>query len=273
MLSSLDSAVSALDQFQGSIDIIGNNIANENTVGYKDARANFQDALSETLQGGAGTPIQIGTGVSMSGTSTNFVEGGLSQSNSPTDLAINGNGFFVVRDPNTSATYLTRAGDFTVDKSGFLVTQQGMRVEGYSDAGLTTIGDIQIDNTGAPNGSTAGVASYNFSSNGTLTVNLSDNTSFTRGQVLLQTVASPETLLKQGQNLYGNIAAAGPLAQPTAPGTSGTGIIDPGYLESSNVNLADEMANLIIAERGFQAGSRVVTTSDEILQEVVNLKR
>jgi flagellar hook protein FlgE len=275
MLSSLDIGVSALEQFQESMDVIGNNIANENTVGYKDATTNFEDTLSQTLQSGgfSGATSQVGTGVTTSGISTDFSDGTIDQTGVSSDLAISGNGFFVVSDPSTGAKYLTRAGNFQVDPNGYLVTQQGMRVQGYTNSGLTTVGDIQVNNSGAPNGDTAAVASYSFGSDGTLTISLADGTSYTGGQVLLQNVTSPETLLKQGQNLYGNSTAAGALKAAVAPGTSGTGTIVGGSLEASNVDLASEFANLITAQRGFEAGSKIVTTSDEVLQDLVNLKR
>lgn len=275
MLRSLDSGVSALEQFQESMDVIGNNIANVNTAGFKDSTVHFEDTLSQTLQSGgiAGTSLQVGTGVTTAGIVNNFGQGSLSQTGSQADMAISGSGFFVVRDAATNAEYLTRSGQFHRDSQGYLVTDQGLRVQGFSDASLTTRGDVLIDNAGNPTGSTADVASYSFGSDGTLTVNLADNTSFTRGQVLLQNVTSPAALLKQGQNLYGNITAAGPLAQTAVPGQSGTGTISGGYLEMSNVDLASEFAQLITSQRAFQAGARIITTSDEVLQELVNLKR
>jgi len=268
MLNSLDIGASALDQFQQGMNVIGNNIANVGTVGYKSSSANFEDTLSETLQGGTGTPIQVGTGVTTSSTVTDFTQGNITQTGGPSDLAIDGNGYFEVKNAGTGALYLTRAGNFSV-QNGYLVTADGMRVQGYNDAGLSTVGDIKVDS----NGSTAQVKSFNFSNDGTLTVNLSDGTSITRGQVLLQNVASPQLLLKQGGNLYGNIAAAGPLTQLTVPGTNGTDSLRAGYLEQSNVDLASQFADLIEMQRGFQASARVVTTSDEVLQEIVNLKR
>jgi len=114
---------------------------------------------------------------------------------------------------------------------------------------------------------------YSFSSNGTLTINLSDGTSITGGQVLLQNVTSPEALQQAGQNLYTNMSNAGPLAAAVAPGNSGTGSLVAGSLEESNVDLASQFSQLIVAQRGFQAGSQIITTSDEVLQDVVNLKR
>jgi flagellar hook protein FlgE len=123
------------------------------------------------------------------------------------------------------------------------------------------------------NGATAAVKGYVFGNDGILTVQLTDGTSIQRGQVLLQNFRNPTALLKEGDNLYSNMTAAGPLAAMVAAGTSGVGTLSAGYLEMSNVDLAKEFSELITAQRAFQASSRIVTTSDEVLQELVNLKR
>ncbi|HWH72499.1 MAG TPA: flagellar hook-basal body complex protein [Candidatus Sulfotelmatobacter sp.] len=274
MLRSLNSGVSAMQQFQQSMDVIGNNIANVNTAGFKNARVDFADALSQTLQGaGPGGSIQVGTGVSTTTITNQFVQGPISRTGTPTDLAISGDGFFEVKDPLTGAQYVSRAGDFQVDANGYLVTSSGMRVQGYADAALSTIGDLKIDNTGAPSGSTAAVKDFNFNNDGKLTVTLADGTNFTRGQVLLQSFRSPQSLVKEGENLFSGLSAAGPLAQPAAPKTNGLGYIQGSALEMSNVDLANEFSSMITTQRAFQASARVITTSDELLQELVNLKR
>jgi flagellar hook protein FlgE len=153
-----------------------------------------------------------------------------------------------------------------------------MRVQGYTDASLTTMGDIKIDNAGAalnPNGSvnTSAVASYSFDNTGKLKVLLADGTQFTRGQILLQNFTNPAQLQKVGNNLYEGLAAAGPLAAPLAPGGNGLGGLVTGALEMSNVNLAIELTSLITTQRAYEANSKVISTSDELLQTLVNLKR
>src|SRR6266496_2259337 len=113
MLRSLDSGVSAMEQFQQRMDVIGNNVANVNTVGFKGARVNFADALSQTLQGpGPGGSTQIGTGLGSISITNEFAQGAVTHTGNPSDLAIAGNGFFVVRNPVSGAQYATRAGDF-----------------------------------------------------------------------------------------------------------------------------------------------------------------
>ncbi len=273
MLRSLNSGVSAMQQFQGQMDVIGNNIANVNTVGFKSARVDFADSFSQALQTtGSGGSTQIGTGVITNSITNQFIDGAITNTGGKDDLAISGDGFFLVNDSVTGATYATRAGDFTLS-GGYLTTQQGMRVQGYSDSGLTTLGDVMIDSTGAPNGSTAEVKSYSFGNDGKITVLLEDGTQFVRGQVLLQKFSSPQALVKEGNNLYSGLTAAGPLATPAAPNTGGTGKIIGRSLEMSNVDLAGQFADLITTQRAFQASARIITTSDELLAELVNLKR
>jgi flagellar hook protein FlgE len=273
MLTSLDSGVSALTQFQQRLNVIGNNIANVDTVGFKGASMNFADAFSQTLGSNAAGTMQIGTGVLTGSISNQFTQGAISSTSVQTDMAVNGNGFFMVSDSSTGASYVTRDGQFTTDKSGYLVTSNGMRVQGYNDAGLASIGDLKIDNTGAPGGSTSPVQNFTFGSDGKVTVLLADGTQFTRGQVLLQNFTNPQQLLKVGNNLFSNLTAAGPMAAATAPGSGGMGNLVTGALEMSNVDLAAQLTSLITTQRAYEANTKVITTSDEILQSVVNLKR
>ena len=285
MMSSLTSAVSGLDNFQEQMDVIGNNIANVDTTGFKAGVVDFADAFSNTLQaptaGSSSTsagsnPIQTGTGVTITGINSNWNQGSLSTTGIPSDLAISGNGFFMVQNPATQAQYATQAGDFTLNSSGYLVTDTGEEVMGYNNSGLSTIGPIQINASQAPATSspTATMSSYSIGATGQITVNLSDGTTASSGQVMLQNFGNPQALTSVGNNLYSNMANAGPLAATlTAPGSNGLGTIQSGALELSNVDLSSQMANLIIAQRGFEANSKIITTSDELLQDVVNMKR
>ncbi len=288
MLGSLYSASSGLQQFQTSLDVIGNNIANANTLGYKSSRTTFEDSFSQTLSGpapssdgtGSGTGAQqVGSGVATSGITNVFRQGALNQTGMNTDLAVQGEGFFVVRDAQTGTSFVTRAGDFTKDTAGYLITSGGFRLQGYSNAELTTTGDIRVDKTGAPAAAdpNAKIDSWNFDDAGKLHIHLSDGTSFVRGQVLLQTFTNPQALTKEGGSLYSNLVDAGALGGATPqgepPGSGGLGIVKNGWLESSNVELSTEFTSLITTQRAFQANARVITTSDEVLQELVNLKR
>jgi len=272
MLNSLSSAVSGLDSFQQDMDVIGNNIANINTDGFKAGRVNFADAFGDSMAGA----VQVGTGVFDQAITNNWSQGAVNATGVNTDLAISGNGFFVVKDTVTGTQFVTQDGSFSVNTSGFLVTAGGQQVQGYSDAALTTLGSIKIDATGAPASAAPGatVASFAINSQGQINVTLSDGTTFTRGQVLLQNFQDPQALVNQSGNLYSNQANAGPMtAAPSAPGSNGLGQIQSGYVEISNVDLSTEMANLITAQRGFEANSKIVTTSNEVLQTLVNMKQ
>jgi len=261
MLLSMDSGVSALEQFQQQLNVISNNIANVNTVGFKAADVNFADTLSETLGSNAAGTTQVGTGVTTASITNDFsTPGALTNTGVQSDLAIQGNGFFVVKDPTSGQSYVTQDGTFTVDNNGYLVTSSGMRLQG-------TGGDIQIAST-----STASVSSYTIGTDGTVTVNLSDGTSNTAGQVELQNFSNPDQLLKVGGNLYTVSAAAGG-STPAAAGSNGLGTIQAGSLEMSNVDLAGQLTSLITVQSAYQANSKVITTSDNVLQTLVNLVR
>jgi flagellar hook protein FlgE len=281
MLTSLANGVTGLESFQQDMDVIGNNIANINTPAFKASTAQFADTLSDTLRSSApGTSstsgvaaMQIGTGVNINAISQDWNAGALTNTGVSTDLAVSGSGFFVVRDTVTNAQYVTQAGNFSVDNNGYLITASGARVQGYSDAGLTTTGDIKIDTTGEPATSspTATITSWSVNGQGDVTVNLSDGTSFVRGQILLQNFQAPQMLVSEANNLYSGMANAGPLSAMSAPGSSGLGSVQSGYLEASNVDLSSEMANLITAQQAFAANSKVITTSDEMLQTLDNM--
>ena len=281
MIRSLISGISGMQSFQERMDVIGNNIANAGTIGYKAARADFADNFSQSLRlatGGAAAVNggQIGSGVTTNSIHSVFTQGALARTGLQTDLGIAGDGFFLVRNTVTNNTLATRAGDFRVDQAGFLVTNGGFRVQGYSDAALTTFGDIKIDLTGAPPSMVVGSNLQNWAvgSDGKLLVSASDGTSFTRGQVLLQNFIDPQGLVKEGGNNFSNLAAAGPVfTTPKPPQSAGLGALQQGVLELANVDIANEFTNLITTQRGYQANAKIITTSDEMLQEALNLKR
>ena len=284
-----------MQQFQQRLDVIGNNISNVNTSGFKSARVDFEDSFSQTIQaaspGSANTStvagIQIGSGVSTGAIRNQFTQGAISRTGVQTDLAVSGEGFFVVRDPLTSAEYVTRSGDFRIDQNGYLITNRGFRVQGFTDtatskSGLSTIGDLEINMGTPPAGITpapgATISSFAIDLEGVVTVRLSDGNEYIRGQVLMQRFQDPQALMKEGGNLYSGIGNAGPLGgagspTPQPPGSSGLGRIQSGAIELANVDLASEFSAMITTQRAFQASARIITTSDEILQELVNLKR
>lgn len=292
MLRALTSGVSGIQQFQNRIDVIGNNIANSNTIAFKSARTDFADAFSQTLQvssagssGSGQAGMQVGSGVTTAAVKNIFTQGALNRTGVGTDLAIDGDGFFIVKDPVSGSEYATRAGDFRLDANGYLITNRGLRVQGYNTINNTSAGprgDIQIDAQAiylpATTDPTATMSTFSITKDGSVSVQMSDGTAFTRATILLQRFSDPQALLKEGDNLFSGIGAAGPLGgtsspQSEIPGTNGLGDIVSSALELSNVDLANEFANLIATQRGFQASARIITVSDEILQELVNLKR
>ncbi len=475
MIRALNTGVLGMRQFQTSLDVIGNNLANINTVAYKGARVEFQDTLSQTLRaptpdtattsGAAG--MQVGNGMAVSAIKNTFTQGAMKNTGVRTDMSVNGKGFFLVKDPTTNELFATRAGDFREDKNGYLVTNDGFRVQGknklapaYTTAQQTEIGDLRLDvgqytadrtgvsldystnvltktahgfstgnqikfpstlpaianetnttdkvffvnkvsddtftvhstaaeaATGAnavnftdatitaktgfttdisndkitlashglttgntvyvkegtiPGGLTAGnsyfisvsgddihfhttsadatagankvdltsagssdfelyadsgtltsitvaggasISQYNFGADGKVKMLLTDGTQYDRGQVLLQTFKNEQTLTKIGANRFDNLAAAGAygitadsagsaeiLSNAQAPGEGGTGRLAAGSLELSNVDMADEFSRMITTQRAFQANARVISTADEILKEMMALKR
>ena len=475
MIRALNTGVLGMRQFQTSLDVIGNNLANINTVAYKGARVEFQDTLSQTLRaptpdtantsGAAG--MQVGNGMSVSAIKNTFTQGAMKNTGVRTDMAVNGKGFFLVKDTTTNELFATRAGDFREDKNGYLVTNDGFRVQGknkmapaYTTSEQSEIGDIRLDvgqytpdrtgvslnystnlftktahgfstgnqikfpstlpaiandtntvdkvffvnkasddtftlhstaaeaATGAnavnftdatitaktgfttdtsndkitlsghglstgntvyvkegtiPGGLTAGnsyfvsvsgddvhfhttsadatagankvdltsagssdfelyadsgtltsitvaggasISQYNFGADGKVKMLLTDGTQYDRGQVLLQTFKNEQTLTKIGANRFNNLAAAGAygitadsagsaeiLSNAQAPGEGGTGRLAAGSLELSNVDMADEFSRMITTQRAFQANARVISTADEILKEMMALKR
>lgn len=274
MLRSLYSGVSGMRGFQTKLDVIGNNIANVNTVGFKGGRVMFKDILSQTVAGvtapvgndsGGVNAKQIGLGVALSSIDTVHTPGSAMTTNVPTDLRIDGDGFFVVR-AGEADNYLTRSGNFTVDTNRNLVNADGLRV---LDSGGNAI--IIPD----------GVTAFSIANDGTIIAVQEDGTSApTDIKIAVAKVANPGGLEKIGGNLYRVTPNANPEGglvfgdETTANNSAiGTGAIVAGQLEMSNVDLTAEFTEMIVAQRGFQANSRIITTSDEILQEVVNLKR
>jgi len=175
----------------------------------------------------------------------------------------------------SGAEYATRAGAFSKNATtGVLENGDGLAVQGYSDPGLTTTGNITIDDTARPStiSATAKMKDFEIQEDGKILIKMDDGTSFVRGQILLTNVRNPQALERAGNNLFRGLAQAG--ADPAkAPGTPGYGGIQSNGLEGSNVDLTNEFAGLITTQRSFQANARMITTSDELLQEMINLKR
>jgi flagellar hook protein FlgE len=276
------SAISGLTVHQTMLDVTANNIANVNTIGFKAERASFEDALSQ-LQKGSSAPTatsggtnaqQIGLGVRLGSINNIMTAGAVQTTGSSLDVAIQGDGFFrVVADPTTlggTPSYMyTRAGNFTTDANGDLVTNDGDYVVGFKfdSSGNPLTGAANETKITIPPGS----QSVTIGQNGTVSVTDSAGAVTKVAVISLATFPNNAGLQRVGSN---NFVATNNTGTETADiaGTNGLGTLIPGAIEMSNVDLAQEFTNMITAERGFQANSRVISTADEMLQELVNLK-
>lgn len=262
MDKTLRTASTGLTAQQRYVEIISNNLANVNTTGFKKVRPEFQDLLYETLRPAGNVArtgveplneVQIGSGTELVATTKIFRQGDVSSTNNPLDLAINGEGFFVIRKPDSTLAY-TRDGSFQLDRNGQIVTSQGFAL----DPGLTVPDDaieVQI--------SRDGVVSV-------LTENSTD--AQTLGQLELARFINPAGLKSVGDNLYEESPASG-RAFFEIPGSNNTGDIIQSHLETSNVDIVEEMVNMITAQRAYELNSKSVKTADDILGTAVNLKR
>ncbi len=279
MIRSLYSAVSGMLAHQKRMDIIGNNIANVNTVGFKSSDASFTEAAVQIGRGASvsqPTGLAVGLGATMNTTLTTFTQGAFQRTDVPSQLAISGEGFFGVQNANGD-NFITRAGDFLVDSSGYIRSSEGLYLMGL--AGTTppttpTAGfppdKMQIPATvGAP---AEDVVSYTFGLDGTITAVGSGGTSAIVGYVTLSKYNNDNGRNAVGGNLYAYNPAAG-TNQYFQAGIGGAGTVQSGALELSNVDLAKEFSDMIVTQRGFDANARTITTSDEMLQTITTLKR
>lgn len=275
--ATLQSGVSAVKAFTRALDVIGDNIANVNTTAFKRGRAEFGDSFYQLLQNPSGgvtatttrPASQIGSGVQINQINTIFQQSEFEYTDNPTDLAISGGGFFQVVNPlDSSELFFTRSGNFRQDDQGYLVTPDGLRLQGNN-------GDLQIAPNEAQQISRYGDVMSNFSfepETGLLEVHLQNGGRAVAGQIQLSNFNDPKGLTKKGSNLYAYHPAAGTRSD-FFPGANASSSVHPLFLERSNVDLTDEFASMITTQRSFQAGARVITTADQVMQEAINLKR
>jgi flagellar hook protein FlgE len=262
MIGTLFTGSSAMKAFSKGLQVVSDNIANSNTTGYKKERAEYGDTFYNLLKqpSDTDTGLQLGTGVQVSHVSTDFSDAQAEFTGIESDLSISGSGFFEVADSSGELFY-TRAGNFQVDEEGYFKTTTGEFLQG-------TNGNLQLS---SPTNGT--IASYSFAaSTGVLSVTLTNNTIQEIGQVKLQNFTNPSGLVRKGSNLFQTTTASGAGTSVT-PSATAIASVHSGYLEGSNVDLTDEFTQMIVAQRSFQASSRIITTADQILQEIVQLKR
>lgn len=317
MLRSMFSGVSGLRTHQNKMDVIGNNIANVNTVGFKSGRVTFKDSIYQNIYSssdgndiyGGSNPSQVGYGSQVSAVSVNFGTGSYEPTGYGTDCMINGSGFFLVgpkledgvtgidnavETSQVSSLNLTRVGEFTIDGDGYLVDANknvvygfvpkqaatgtndlviGDKIETGSYRYLqpiripTSAGDFDYDTNPNP----MNLTSISIDANGVIS-GQSGKETYKFGIVAVANVTNPNALESIGNSYYKAVSNTGTV-QAFEPGAGATGVLRSGCLEMSNVDLATEFSNMITTQRGFQACSKMITVSDEMLQELVNLKR
>jgi flagellar basal-body rod protein FlgG len=263
MIRALYSAASGMRAQELNVDNIANNLANANTVGYKSRRAQFQDLMYQSvLQPGAAAGqqtvipagLQLGLGTRPSSNEIIFTQGAFSQTQNPLDVVIQGRGFFQVRQPTGELAY-TRAGQFQLDKNGNIVTASGDALEPQ----ITIPPDAQ---------------QVTIATDGTVTFSLPNQTASQQaGQITLANFQNPAGLNSLGNGLYSPTDASGDATVGTPGGQEGMGSLLQGYVEQSNVSIVDEFVNLIQAQRGYEANSKVVTAADNMYQQVNQLSR
>jgi len=262
MIRSLWSAATGMQAQTLNIDVISNNLANVSTSGFKKSRADFQDLLYQTLRSPGvsssadtqvPTGIQVGHGVRPAATQKMFTQGEFQTTENELDMAIEGDGFFQIVQPNGETAY-TRAGSFKIDSDGRVVTSDGFPMEP----------EITIPTD---------AISLSIGTDGTVSVLLANETEGTEiGQIELADFTNPAGLKSIGRNLYLPTASSGDATVGT-PGEDGYGTIAQGYLELSNVSVVDEMVNMIVAQRAYETNSKTIQASDEMLQTATNLRR
>lgn len=262
MIRALWTAASGMQAQQKNIDVVANNLANVNTTGFKRSRADFQDLMYQNLKS-TGAPatnatqvptgIQIGLGTRLAAVSKIFSPGDFSQTGNELDIAIEGDGFFQIQQPDGTTGY-SRAGAFKRDSQGRVVTPEGNPL----------LPEIVI-----PSNATK----INIGSDGTVSVQQAgQNAPTTVGSIQLASFSNPAGLSAQGKNIYLPSDASGTATTGT-PGQNGLGSVSQGLLEMSNVNVAEEMVNMIVGQRAYEINSKAVQAADEMLQTANNMRR
>ncbi len=262
MIRSLRTASSGMEAQQLSVDNIANNLANVNTTGFKKAKVEFQDIMYESLRSsgitsasGATVPtsLDIGYGSRPVSTTRQFSVGELQQTSAPLDMAIDGDGFFQIQQPDGTLAY-TRDGSFKLSANGQLTTSDGY----YMEPNITIPEDAQ---------------SISIGTDGTVSVKVAGSTDPQEvGQIELARFINPAGLSAIGHNLYEETAASGtPIVG--APESDSFGRVNQGYLEMSNVDVVTEMVNMIVAQRAYEINSKMIQTADDMSSLVNNLKR
>ncbi len=262
MVRGLYTAAAGMNVQQNNIDVTSNNISNVNTTAFKKDRAEFADLMYQSLNYTANatsentnnpTGIDVGLGVRISGIQKSFIQGSLKQTGNDLDIAIQGKGFFQITTPDGETSY-SRNGSFKKDVDGALVTAQGFKLnpEIVIPSNLTNVSIAQDGTVSA--------------------MNPADGVITQLGQITLVDFVNPAGLAPKGNGLYSATSTSGDAIEGNA-GTEAFGSLQQGMLESSNVKLVNAMVDLITAQRAYEANSKALTTTDQMLQQVNQLKR
>ena len=261
MFRSLHIAATGMAAQESELDSISNNLANANTVGYKKVRADFQDLVYQTVQASGAqtsatttspTGLQVGSGVRIVATSRQFGEGALENTGNPLDVAIEGQGFFVVQQPDGTPAY-TRAGSFKTDAQGRIVTPEGMPIE----PPITVPVDAQ---------------SVTIGSDGIVTASIKGRPQPVQiGQMQVAMFVNPAGLSSMGHNLFTATAASGD-AQVGNPGVEARGTLLQNTIEHSNVEVVEEMIGLIAAQRTYDVNTKVIQAADDMLRGATQMR-
>ncbi len=254
-MRALYTAATGMNARQIQLENIANNLANSTTTGYKKTRETFADLIYQQVGGSpAGDPMQLGSGTRVASLSRDFRSGNVIVTSNPTDLMIDGEGFFAVETPNGETMY-TRDGHFRIDLEGNLTTQDGYIVQpGFQ---IPEGGTLMI-------GSDGSVSALLQTENGSESVSL--------GQFEMARFPNPEALMAAGRNYFRATTAAGE-AELVQPQTGGAGTVIQYALEGANVDVAEELINMISAQRSYELSSKVIQTADEMMQIAASLKR
>jgi flagellar hook protein FlgE len=270
---SYDVSLSGLQNAQTDLSVIGNNIANANTTGFKKSDAQFANLVAASAYSNPKDIVGIGSTVSE--INQNFSQGAIQQTGSGLDLAVSGDGFFAVKSSTTGQTLYTRNGNFSLDSTaaatsgnGYIVDANGNRLQILpTGATSTTPGDAVVPTTDTAGASFSGVT---VASNGQVSAAYADGTSTVIGTVALASFNSPEGLKQIGSADYSATGLSGAATYGT-PGTGQYGSLLSGALEASNVDLSSEMVNLITAQQYFQANAKAIDTNTTVSQAIINL--
>src|SRR5262245_49894696 len=262
MIRALYTAASGMNAQQTNIDNVAHNLANVNTTGFKKSRVEFEDLVYQEMRtAGASASaateapvgLEVGLGTRAVATARNFSSGNLRSTGSPLDLAIEGDGFFKITLPDGTTGY-SRAGEFHLDAQGLIVTAEGYALE---------------PNITIP----ANATTVSVSKDGIVSASVAGQTAVQQlGTIEIATFSNAAGLRPLGGNLFAPTTASGE-PESGSPGTDARGTLAQGVLEDSNVSVVEEMVNMIIGQRAYEANSRVVKAADEMLQQVNNLVR